>query len=141
VAINNVKGMYEINAKYTPPRESDYYVATVVDADTLEFNNIDAGEFHAYTSGGTVQYNTPVDLSPYTAVFKVEDVVGGTALADLSIYVVLDNAAKTITVSIPATITSGWTFTQGVYELALTDGVNVISMISGDFIVQDTVVD
>lgn len=66
VAITNVKGMAEINAQANQIRDSDRRPVTVIDGNTIEINSIDAAGFHAYTSGGYVQYRTPTDLSVYT---------------------------------------------------------------------------
>lgn len=73
VAVVSAKGMTQINAANTPPKDSDYVVATVVDADTLELNTINAAGFKPYTSGGYVQYRTPKDLTGFTARMSIKD--------------------------------------------------------------------
>lgn len=80
VAIVSVKGMGAINAQNTPPKDSDYVRATVVDANTLSLNDVNSALFKAYTSGGYVQYFTPVDLTGFTARMEVKDKVGGNVL-------------------------------------------------------------
>lgn len=65
-AITNVRGMTEINAVANSVTDRDRRPVTVIDADTVEINSIDATGFHAYTSGGILQYRTPGDLSVYT---------------------------------------------------------------------------
>lgn len=67
VAITRVVGPKQINAKNTPPAQSDYVDATFVNASTIELNSVtpvnDNGvEWPAYESGGFIQYLTPVDL-------------------------------------------------------------------------------
>ncbi len=59
VAIAGIVGTKQLNAQFSPPRVSDYKVATVIDPNTLEFNDINAQTFSAYISGGAIQYNTP----------------------------------------------------------------------------------
>lgn len=66
VAVTNVKGMTEINAQANQIRDSDRRPVTAIDSNTIEINAIDASGFHAYASGGYVQYRTPADLSVYT---------------------------------------------------------------------------
>lgn len=72
-AMTGFKGMTEVNPS-DPNRlvDRDYNQATVVDADTLAFNKINASLFKTYTSGGVVQYNTPVDLTGFTARMSIK---------------------------------------------------------------------
>jgi hypothetical protein len=71
-ACSRVQGMKQINAKNTPPDDADYHAVTVIDADTIEFNDLlpvddNNREWPAYTSGGFLQYNSPMDLAGYNA--------------------------------------------------------------------------
>lgn len=134
VAVVSVKGMTQINGS-TPPKTKDYTKATVIDVNTIELNAVNAADFKPYTSGGYVQYNTPVDLSGYTARMAIKDRVGGTVLLSLSTAnnrIVLDNTAKTIRLSIPATDTAAITWTKGVYDLEMVSaGGDVSRLMSG----------
>lgn len=131
-AVTRVKGMTQINAKNSPPRASDYVTATVIDANTIELNSVtpcdDSGtEWSDYTSGGFWQYNTPVDLAGYTARMKIKDKIGGTVLASTEagdsplniLSIGIDNAGKTITLSIAATATDDITWKAGYYDLEM----------------------
>lgn len=142
-AIVCVKGMTQINAETEPPKQKDYYAVTVIDANTLEFNTINAACFKPYTSGGYVQYNTPVDLNGYTARMSIKDKVGGTQLFRLDTTngrITLDNVNKTITLTISATDTAALTFKKGVYDLELEAANGYVTLIlSGDIIVVDEV--
>lgn len=80
-AVVSVKGMTQINALNTPPKDSDYMDVTVVDANTVTLNVVNAAGFKPYTSGGYLQYNKPVDLTGYTARMVIKSSVSGTALA------------------------------------------------------------
>src|SRR5512133_606926 len=74
VAVVSVKGMPEINA--ADPlrlRDTDYHTATVVDQDTIEFNDINAAGFKPYVSGGYLQFNTPVALAGMKARLTIKD--------------------------------------------------------------------
>jgi hypothetical protein len=104
VAIVSVKGMTEINAKSAPPTSTDYHKATYVSSSQIELNDVNASEYKAYTSGGYVQYNTPVDLGGYTARMAIRDKKGSpraylwkTNVTYVSgDYVVLIDSAKTV---------------------------------------------
>ena len=76
VAVTNAKGMAEINAEANNVRNSDFHPATVIDADTIEINDINASGFKPYASGGIIQFNTPVDLAGYKARDTIKKKVG-----------------------------------------------------------------
>lgn len=62
-AVTNVKGMTEINAADPNKiRDNEYTQATVIDANTVELNAVNAAGFKPYVSGGFLQYNTPEPL-------------------------------------------------------------------------------
>ena len=77
VAIVSVKGMTQINAS-NPPKDSEYVVAKVLTADTIELNTVNAAEYKPYASGGYVQYNTPQDLTSYVARMSIKDKISPT---------------------------------------------------------------
>ena len=118
-AVTNVKGMTEINAEANALRDKDYNPITVIDANTVEINAINAAGFRAYTSGGVLQFNTPVDLTGYTARMDIKDKVGGTVLKSLvsPTDITLNTATSTITLTISATDTAAFTWKKGVYDL------------------------
>jgi hypothetical protein len=130
-AIVSVKGMIEINAKNSPPKDSDYFIATPLDANTVEFNGINAADFARYKSGGYLQYNTPKDLTGYSARMTVKTKVGGTQLLSLTTVnggILLDNTEKKITLFMSATDTADIDWKRGVYELELvSSGGDVVS--------------
>src|SRR3990172_7275177 len=64
VLVDNVLGMKELNDVGETP-------ATLVDANTIELNAVNAAGFKAYTSGGTIEYFSPWDLTDYTARMDV----------------------------------------------------------------------
>lgn len=143
VAIVSVKGMTQINAANTPPRPKDHYKATVVDSNTVEFNDINAAEFKAYQSGGYLQFNTPVSMAGMTARMSIKDKVGGTQLLSLTTEndrIALDDVAKTITLHIAAADTALITWKRGVYDLELVsaDGT-VTGLLSGEVTVSQEV--
>ena len=137
VAITNVKGMTEINAEANKLTSRDYHQATVVDANTIDINDINAAGFKPYVSGGYIQFNTPVDLMGFKARMKIKNRVGGTTLYTLTTEngaLAIDAAAKIITIDISESDTAAMTFTTGVYDLELVSGTTpavVTALISG----------
>lgn len=148
VALTGVKGMTDINASVVPPKDKDFFDATVIDVDTVELNAVDTTRFKAYTSGGYLIYNTPVDLTGYTSRMKIKDKVGGTLLASTEVgdaplnilAVTIDTSAKTITLTISATATAALTWTKGVYDLEMVSAGGVVTeLIDGTFTVSKEV--
>ena len=137
VAITNVKGMTEINAEANKLTSRDYHQATVIDANTLDINDINAAGFKPYTSGGYIQFGTPVDLTGFTARMAIKNRVGGTVLHTLTTEnggIAIDAAAKLVTLNITAADTTLMTFTTGVYDLEMVSGATpavVTALLSG----------
>ena len=70
--------------------------------------------------GGAVLSNNPVDLTGYTAVLQIRPyVLSATLLYDASGDIVLGGPAGTIALTIPDTVTGGFTWSAGVYDLLL----------------------
>lgn len=103
VAVQSVKGMKQLNALNTPPKTKDYHSATVVDGDTVTFNDTNALDYTAYVSGGVLVYNQPIDMAGYTARLyvksRVTDTVSLLQLTENS-GIAIDNTLKTITLTI-----------------------------------------
>lgn len=134
VAVVSVRGMTQINAENSPPRTSDFEQVTVGDANTVTLNRINSADFNAYTSGGYLQFYTPVDLTGYEARMKIKDRVGGTELASFTSdppdnRITVDNAAKTITVELSAVDAAALAFTKGVYDLEMVSPGGVVTTI------------
>ena len=128
-AVTNVKGMTEINAEANALRDRDYNPVTVIDANTVEINAINAAGFKAYTSGGILQFNTPVSLVGYTARMAIKDKVGGTVLKSLvsPTDITLNTTTSTITLTISATDTAAFAWKSGVYDLELVSAAGVVT--------------
>jgi hypothetical protein len=141
-AIVSVLGMRQINAINSPPKASDFHRATVIDADTVDFNDINACEFSTYTSGGKLQFYTPVSLAGCEARLTIRDHVGGTALIELTSTpaagIALDDTAKTITVTITAAQTAAFTWTAGVFDLEVEDADGNVTLIAQGAVTVDS---
>ena len=137
VAVYGVKSPRQINAVNNPPEGGDYHSATVIDTGTIELNDVtpvdESGqEWPAYTSGGFIQYDTPVDLTGYTARMSIKDKIGGAVLHSLTTEnggIVIDPAAKTILLSIPAATTEDFTWSRGVYDLEMVSPAGKVTRI------------
>lgn len=142
-AVTNVKGMVEINGEPNAMRDRDYHPVTVVDPDTLEFNDVNAAGFKPYISGGYLQYNTPVDLTGFTARMAIKDKVGGTVLLSLTTEnggIVIDTVLHTITLNISAADTAGFTWKRGLYDLELVSATGVVTaLLYGSVTVSDEI--
>lgn len=73
VAVEAVKGMVQINALNSPPRDSDMRAVTVTGNDSVTLDGVNAIGYGAYTSGGALRFYVPKSLAAATARM---DVVG-----------------------------------------------------------------
>ena len=114
----------------------NYYLATDTTSNTIELNAINSLQYTAYTSGGVIEYNKPVDLTGYKARMQVRKSIASTdilyeASTDTG-EIDIDLALNTISINIDASVTQGFTFSSGVYsvELYKADGT-VLPFITG----------
>ena len=133
-AVLGVRGPKQLNASANPPRPGDFHALTLIDPNTVEFNEItpvdDNGQdWPAYVSGGFLVYYTPMNLTGQTGRMKIKDKVGGVVLASTEeadsplnvLKIATDNDAKTIMLTIDASDTEelSWTRTNAVYDLEM----------------------
>lgn len=114
--VTGVAGMKEINS-------DEYRLVTQASAGTVVFNSINASNYTTYTSGGILEYNTPIDLTDYTARLQIRpQTASATTILSLTTEnggIAIDNTLKTITVLMTATQTTALNFTSAVYSLEL----------------------
>lgn len=139
VAVASVKGMTQLNTKNTPPKNSDYYEATVITPVSFQINTINSTDFGAYPydaatntylSCGVVQYNTPVDLGGFEARMSIKDKVGGVEILRLdttNLRITIDELAHTINLKIPAALSEIITAALGVYDLEMVGPTGVVT--------------
>ena len=131
--VTNAGGMKEIN-------QLDYQTATEVTGSTVVFNQINSLAYTAYTGGGVLEYNTPVNLAGYTARMQIREKLASNVvvhtLTTENSGIVLDNNVKTITLTIPDEITALFSFASAVYDLELVFGGEVIPFASGTLTLQ-----
>lgn len=117
VKVTNVVGMKEINSTDT------YNTATFVDVNSVELNDINSVGYTAYTSGGILEYNEPIDLTLYTARMQLRHKVSDTTVIDTydttGGKIVIDPVNYTISIIVDAVTTATYTFSTAVYNLEL----------------------
>lgn len=132
VKFTNINGMTDLNSADT------YYQVTGVTSSTLTINSVNSLGFREYTSGGVVEYNTPTDLTGFTARMQIRPTLSdSTVIEELTSEnnkIVINNINKTITLTIPAATTANYTFSSAVYSLEMiSSGGQVTPLCSGSF--------
>jgi hypothetical protein len=118
VFISHVKGATRANYTKSP------VAATYIDANSFYIDADTVGQ--EYESGtGLLTYYAPTDLTNYTARMMIrEDIDDATPideLTDASGELIITPALGKVTISIPASVTAGYTFDEAVYDLELVD--------------------
>lgn len=129
VAVVSVRGMTQINSKHYPPTRSEMKFASYVSSTQISLNSVNSADYSAYTSGGFVVNNTPVDMSGATALMRIYDApVGGTLLMTLTELdgITINNTDRTIR---PRIDTAAVTWTTGYYDLEMTDAGGVVTQL------------
>ena len=125
VKFTNIGGMKELNS------DSQYHQCTVVDPNTINVNTINSLGYTAYSSGGVVEYNKPVDLTGFTARMQIRAKVDSdTIIHELTTEnggIVLNNVDKTIKLQISAGVTQTFTFQQAVYSLEMISSGDIVT--------------
>lgn len=138
VRVTNVSGMKEINMS-----EDTYYLLTNKNAATIELNSINSTGYSTYTSGGILEFNTPVSLAGYTARMQIRKKLKDTEVV-LSLTtenggIVFDNNLKTITITMTAEQTAALTFNSAVYDLEFISEGTVTRFAEGSLTLQQEV--
>jgi len=125
-AVAGVGGMTSLNASADPPRQRDFFTGTVVDTNTIDVNDVNGTLLSAYTSGGHIQFYTPVDMAAMTARMMIRDKVGGTVLwegtSDVG-DIAIDTAKAQVVITVDSVSTAALADLRGVYDIEMvTDG-------------------
>lgn len=127
--VSNVAGMKEINSE-------DYLIGTSVDTNTITVNLLNSSGFTSYTSGGVLEYFQPKSLAGLSAQMQIREKVTSTdpiiELTTINGGIILDDSAKTITITLTSEQTKLLTFKTAVYSLELINGSTVIPLIKGN---------
>lgn len=113
--IEGVRGWSALNRDKQRER---FRVAKVIDADTIEFNDLNG--LGQSAAGGTLVYQLPVDLAGASARMNIRDAAGNLLLALLTVTgeLVVDGLGRLLMV-LSAAQTAALTWTQGFYDLEL----------------------
>lgn len=139
--VTGAGGMKEINTT----SEDTYYIATGINIARTQvtINQVNSSAYTTYTSGGILEYNDWINLAPYSARMQIRETVDSTTTiyeaTSAAGQIVLDNTYKTITLTIPASVTQGFSFETAVYSVELfTQTGEVTSFIEGNlFLVKE----
>ncbi len=127
--VTDVGGMKEINSQDT------YHIATETTVDSVVVNALNSLSYAAYTTGGVIEYNQPIDLAATTARMQVREKIDSVdTIFELTTEnggILIDNVAKTITIVITAIATAALTFSSAVYSLELIKGSEVTPFATG----------
>lgn len=135
VWIVGVEGMLKINHQPSELKDTAAaYYAYLVDANTVQLD-LDTTRFGDYVSGGELLFHPPVNLTGYTARMQIRESLESTTVlhsmtTDPSGGIVLGGTAGTVTLSIPATTTAGFTFDCAVYDLELISSTGVVTAVA-----------
>jgi hypothetical protein len=118
------QGLTQINSTGLG-KSSDYHYVTVIDTDTVEFNEVNATDMGVYTSGGILRFYTPQDLTGYEAELTIWDKVNGTVLrtmtSSLGGELFVDTVGYRIMAQIEVAETIALLWKKGVYALKMTE--------------------
>lgn len=126
--LTNVSGMKEAN-------NLDYFIVSDTTTDTVTVNSVNSVGFSAYTTGGILEYNSPVDLTGVTARMQIRAKTDSTevlhTLTTENGGIILDNTLKTITLEIDEADTATFSFKSAVYDLEVLKNNDVIPFLTG----------
>lgn len=126
--VNGPRGLNTDDYKCAQPRWAD-----VVDANTLAVD-FDSSALSAYTSGGTLTYRVPMDLTGWTGALSIYANCG-----DATPLLVIDNGSKggvtldaqgNITTTISAEQSTALGLLNGWYKLELTDAAGNVTRVA-----------
>lgn len=142
VTVFGVRGCTRINAENNPPADSDYHPALIISPDMVELNDInpvdDSGRaWPAYIDGGFLQYNSPVDISGFTARMKIRKSIGGTLLASSDpadapldiLTLTVDPGSYVTRLIMQAEAIAAATWKSGVYDIEMVSPLGVVTRV------------
>lgn len=132
VRVTGVVGMKEINMT----AEDSYYIVTAVTNNTVTLNQVNSSTYTAYTSGGVIEWNTPISLVGYSAKMQIRETIDSSVLLELTHInggININPTNYVITVTMTSAQTALFSFPTAVYSLELTDNNSeVLTFIQGN---------
>lgn len=127
--VTGVLGMKEINS-------DEYRLVTDKTSTSVTFNEINAANYSAYTSGGVLEWNIPISLIGFTGRMQIRPSQdSSTIIKELTSAnggILIDTSLNTITVEMLASDTQSFTFNSAVYSLELVRGSEVVPFVTGN---------
>lgn len=113
-----IEGVLGWSALNRDKQRERFREAKVIDADTIEYNDLNG--IGQSATGGVLVYQLPVDLAGASARMNIRDLSGTLllALSTVSGGLVIDGAGRLL-IELSATQTASITWTQGLYDLEL----------------------
>lgn len=104
-----------------------HYFATLIDANTIELNQVSVSGARPWAGGGVVVFNRPFDLSGCSARMQIRDRVDGALLLSLSSdpavtrdgSIQIDTGLAALIAKLEPTKTASLSWARGVYDLEL----------------------
>lgn len=120
--VSNARGMTELNSIQFEGDSLKLYDATVIDSTTIEINALNAAGFQAYTGGGIITYNVPVDLAAVVSAAaqfrpRIDSDEILLSLTTANGGIVLDPVAQTITLQATAVQTAAIDWVDAAWDL------------------------
>lgn len=116
-------GVPEIDTKWDDPIEDALRRITLVDANTIEFNDINGKSFTPYVAGGQIVYRAPLDLSQFVdARMNVKASVSGPVLATYKHTtgeLLIDLVTQSLRLTLDTTDTAALTAGKRVFDIEL----------------------
>lgn len=135
-AIVDAKGLTEMNAS-SSIRDSELHRVTVINATTLDFNNVSSLNFNTHTAlTGVIAFYTPKDLSVYTSArMDLKKTVSGSIIATFSTVsstLQIDNTAKALWLRLTAANLSAITAGQYLFDIEMVRASGVDALCTSD---------
>ena len=132
IRVTGVNGMKDINTA----ADDAYYLVTSKTNNTVTLNQVNSAAYNPYTSGGIVEYNTPIPITGYSAQMQIRETVESTTvlheMTTANNGIIIDPINYTISLNIPSSVTRTFNFDAAVYSCELTDNQgNVIPFLTG----------
>lgn len=128
IKLTNIGGMVELNSTEA------YHQVTGITEDTITINSINSVSYRAYTTGGVVEFNTPISLTGYTARMQIrERLTSPTIIYELTTEnggITFNSTNNTIELNIPAEITTEFNFISSVYSLEVESSTGTVTTIA-----------
>jgi len=128
VKLSNIGGMIELNTG------DEYHQVSDITTNTFTINSVNSTGYKLYTTGGIVEFNTPINLTGYTARMQIRESINNPVvvheLTTANGGITFNTSNYSITLNIPASVTTGFTFMSAVYSLEVVSSGGLVSTLT-----------